>query len=166
MKEKKVYLALGSNLGNTEKNIEAALNLLEKEPEITLLKKSSYWQTEPQGDKNQAWYTNIVAVILCNNLYPYILLEKIQKIEYLLGRERIEGNRNAPRTLDIDILDFENVKSYDEKLILPHPRMFSRAFVLVPLAEIEADYSYNNQNIQEYLKEIDYKIEGKKIFQK
>ncbi len=164
-KEKLFYLGFGGNIGDPELNITQAIDLLEKSIDIKLVAKSSFWRTEPQGDKNQPWYVNAVVCFSYENLSPHLLLEKIAEVEYNLGRERVVGNQNAARTIDIDILDFSGIILDENNLTLPHPRMFSRAFVLVPLHEIASDFEYNGKNISAYLDEIEYTLDGKKIYQ-
>ncbi len=163
--KRKIYLAFGSNLGNSEENINCAIELICNQLGLILEKKSSYWYTEPMGDKNQDWYVNVIVRFSSMNMEPYHLLEKLHEIEYALGRVRIVGNQNAARTIDIDILDFEGYSLDDNKLSLPHKRMFERAFVLVPLKEIEPSYAYKNKSIDEFLAEITYTVEDNKIFQ-
>ncbi len=165
-KQKIFYLGFGGNIGDPEVNIQQAIDLLQEILNIKLVAKSSFWRTEPQGDKNQPWYVNAVAAFSYENLSPHLLLEKIAKVEYNLGRERVEGNKNAARTIDIDILDFSGINLDEKNLTLPHPRMFSRAFVLVPLHEIASDFEYNGKNISAYLDEIDYTLDEKNIYQK
>ncbi len=161
----KVYLSFGGNIGNVEETIEKAILKLLENKDIRLSAKSSYWLTEPQGDKEQDWFVNCVIAFNLTEISPYLLLEKIKEIEYTFGRERIQGKQNAARTLDIDILDFASTKLNSKELVLPHPRMFDRAFVLVPLCEIAPEYTYNSKDIQSYLEAIEYKVENNKIFQ-
>ncbi len=162
-KEEIYYLAFGSNMGNRKEIIEKAIEMLEED--MVLINKSSYYLTEPWGDKNQDWFTNCVASFKAYNLAPYSLLEKIHKIEYTLHRVRDNTNRNAQRTIDIDILDAKHGKISGEDLTIPHERMFQRAFVLVPLKEIEPNYSHEGKNIDTLLAQIDYRIEEDRIYQ-
>ncbi len=159
------YLGFGSNMGDSKATIEKAVALLEKTLPACMLKQSSYWYTEPMGDKNQDWFTNCVTIFSAKSLLPHTALDKINEIEYILGRRRIEGNQNAPRTIDIDILDFDGQYIKDERLTLPHPRMFERAFVLVPLLEIAPKYAFNGKRAEDYLKQLTYSIDNKKIYQ-
>ena len=165
----KVYLSFGANLGDTVKTISSAIELLCNEKEIELIKQSSFWYTEPMGEKeeivNQNWYTNCVALFK-TNLVVEKLFEKIVDFELKLGRIREENKRNQSRTIDIDILDFNKKRLNTKDLILPHERMFKRAFVLIPLKEIEEEYTFENISIDEYLQKIKYTLDGKKIFQK
>ncbi len=166
----KVYLAFGGNIGNVDERIQMAINLLcakdSNSAKLELIGHSSYWYTEPfETGEEQEWFTNSVGVFHCA-ISPEELLEKVQDVELMLGRVREEGKINAARTIDIDILDYEDFECDTENLTLPHPRMFKRAFVLVPLQEIAPDYSKYGKNVDEYLSEIEYKVFRKSIFQK
>lgn len=130
---KRVYLSLGSNIGERAQNLERALRELEQE-QIQVVKRSSIYETEPQDVAQQPWFLNMV--VECEmRLFPLQLLSAIQRIEGGLGRVR-GAVRRGPRTIDIDILLFANVCMETPKLTIPHPRMFERRFVLEPLVEI------------------------------
>jgi 2-amino-4-hydroxy-6-hydroxymethyldihydropteridine diphosphokinase len=129
-----VYLGLGSNVGDTEKNLRKAIAALGKLGTIT--KTSSLYRTEPVGFVDQPWFLNQV-VCLETELLPKDLLEKTQEIENDLGRTR--EIHWGPRTLDIDILLYDNVVLETPELTIPHPHMHERRFVLEPLAEIAPD---------------------------
>jgi 2-amino-4-hydroxy-6-hydroxymethyldihydropteridine diphosphokinase len=127
-----VYLSLGSNLGDRAAHIEQALTLLGEEG-VRIVRRSSFYQTEPVEFQAQGWFLNI-AVEAETELMPRQLLRTIRFIEHELGRKRIV--RAGPRTVDIDILLYgANIVSAAE-LEIPHPRMTERRFVLVPMAEI------------------------------
>ncbi len=167
---KKVYIAFGGNIGNVEERIQTAITMLcsddKNSANLELISHSTFWFTEPVGtDEEQDWYTNSVAVFHCP-IEPHKLLEKTKEVEYLLGRVRVEGNQYAARTIDIDILDYEDFHCSDAELTLPHPRMFERAFVLIPLREIEPNYVFAGKSIDDFLSFIDYKVYRKSIFQK
>lgn len=126
------YIGIGSNLGNALQNARNAIDFLQKIPETSLDASSSFYKTAPVdacGDD----YVNAV-IRLKTALEPDKLLKELWKIENLLGRER--PFRNAPRTLDLDILLYDTDFIQTEHLTVPHPRMTERAFVLVPLHEI------------------------------
>jgi 2-amino-4-hydroxy-6-hydroxymethyldihydropteridine diphosphokinase len=128
----KVYLSLGSNLGDRALHIKKALKQLEEEGvHITL--RSSMYETEPVEFRKQGWFLNC-AVEAETELTPKQLLRVIRNIEKDLGRKRVV--RSGPRTLDIDILIYDDVLIRGEDLEIPHPRMAQRRFVLVPMAEI------------------------------
>lgn len=135
---KRVYLSLGSNVGQREENLERALLQLEDE-RIHILKRSSIYETEPQDVTEQPWFLNLT--VECETrLFPIQLLGVVQKIERDLGRARGAGSvRRGPRTIDIDILLFGNVRMETPGLTIPHPRMLDRRFVLEPLLEIGPD---------------------------
>jgi len=127
-----VYLSLGSNLGDRAAQIEGALSRL-NEKGVRIVKRSSFYETEPVEFLDQGWFLNI-AVEAETELTPPQLLSVILKVERELGRERIV--KSGPRTIDIDILLFDAETVHAEELEIPHPRMTERRFVLVPMAEI------------------------------
>lgn len=127
------YLSMGSNIGDRALMLREAAWNLAAHPDIRILAESSIYETEPWGLKEQPEYWNQVLEIE-TNLEPMALLKVCQGIENSLGRERII--RWGPRTIDIDILIYDNMISDTPELILPHPRMEERAFVLIPLREI------------------------------
>ena len=126
------YVALGANLGDPQAALRQALRDLEALPHTQLVRASSLYRTAPV-DSTGPDYINAVAE-LRTTLGPHELLAALQRIESAAGRER--PYRNAPRTLDLDILLYGDVRLDEPRLTLPHPRMYQRAFVLVPLAEI------------------------------
>jgi len=128
------YLGLGSNVGDREEYIEQAIFLLSKTPGIKVIKKSSNYETEPEGGQSdQPQFLN-AAVEVQTTLDPYKLLGIVQDTENALGREReVEW---GPRTIDIDILLYDNQVISDDKLQVPHPLLHERVFVLQPLSEI------------------------------
>lgn len=126
------YLSLGSNLGDRLANLEAGLAGLEKAG-MRCGRSSSLYQTEPVGFLDQPWFVNI-AVSVATCLPPGEMLRRCLEIERARGRTR--SRRNGPRTLDIDILLVGSLVMEEPGLIIPHPRMAQRRFVLEPLAEI------------------------------
>jgi 2-amino-4-hydroxy-6-hydroxymethyldihydropteridine diphosphokinase len=129
---KRVYLGLGSNMGDREAQIASALEALNT-PDLRLLRKSSLYETEPIGFKDQAWFLNMVAEFE-TDLFPKQLLHRMQKVEVSMGRVR--SIRNGPRTIDIDVLLYGNSVIKTEELEIPHPRYRERRFTLVPMAEL------------------------------
>jgi 2-amino-4-hydroxy-6-hydroxymethyldihydropteridine diphosphokinase len=129
-------IALGSNLGDSLTILKDALEILAESPSITLKKYSSWYQTAPVGPP-QPDYLNGCALLEVH-LTPQDLLETLLRIEAKFGRVRKE--RNGPRTLDLDLLLFDDLILDTPNLQVPHPRMRERAFVLVPLAEIAPDW--------------------------
>jgi 2-amino-4-hydroxy-6-hydroxymethyldihydropteridine diphosphokinase len=130
-----VYLSLGSNVGNREHMLREALRLLEA-PDTHVRRISSVYETEPQDVKAQPWFLNLVLEIE-TSLFPMQLLARTQKIERQLGRKR--GLPKGPRTIDIDILLVGSSVIDLPNLVVPHPRMAARRFVLEPLAELAPD---------------------------
>lgn len=128
----KAYIGLGSNLGESENFLALALADLRQAAAITTVKCSSFYRSSPV-DSSGPDYVNAV-VFIETTLSSMELLQLLQKIELAHGRER--PYRNAPRTLDLDVLLFNNEESQDPVLTLPHPRMHLRAFVLEPLQEL------------------------------
>lgn len=129
------YIALGSNLGDKKANLVQALKLL-RERGIDIVQVSSFLDTAPYGVVDQPQFLNAVCCVQ-TNLTPKQLLKTLLDIELTMGRVRLRhwGERN----IDLDLLLYENVILKTDDLILPHPDMQNRDFVLVPLAEIAAD---------------------------
>jgi 2-amino-4-hydroxy-6-hydroxymethyldihydropteridine diphosphokinase len=130
----KTYLSAGSNLGNPKANLEFSLNELENAG--TVLQKSMYFETEPVGFTKQPWFLNL-AIEFETRLTPIELLHLCLNIENSRARKR--SFPNAPRTLDLDILFYGNAIIRQSNLIIPHPRLADRKFVLEPLAQIAPD---------------------------
>ncbi len=137
MKDSKVFLSLGSNLGDRKKNLLRCIEYLRS---ISKIKKiSSIYETKPfKVEIKQDDFLNLVVEIVYKNS-PYDLLENISIIEKKLGRVRSE-KKNEPREIDIDILFFDDLVLDEKKLILPHPRFSERLFVLDPLNEIASEF--------------------------
>ncbi len=128
---KRVYLSLGSNMGEREANLKAAIESLAALGKITAI--SSLYETEPVEFAAQPWFLNCVVELETEKM-PRQLLAAILDIEKRLGRRRVQ--KKGPRTLDIDILFFGNSTVKTKGLTIPHPAMQERRFVLEPLAEI------------------------------
>jgi 2-amino-4-hydroxy-6-hydroxymethyldihydropteridine diphosphokinase len=127
------FVALGSNLGDPEKNVRRAIAALAELPQSQLVCSSSLYRTAPVDAADQPDFINAVAQ-MSTELAPQALLAALLEIESRFGRER--SFRNAPRTLDLDLLLYDAQHMSEPGLALPHPRMHLRAFVLVPLLEI------------------------------
>ncbi|MDR1050501.1 MAG: 2-amino-4-hydroxy-6-hydroxymethyldihydropteridine diphosphokinase [Deltaproteobacteria bacterium] len=127
-------VGLGGNMGDPQAMLERAVNLLRLRPELEVAGMSSTWKTEPVGgNPGQDWFYNRVAVVH-TDIEPIPLLRLLIDIEGLLGRVRVE--RWGPRLIDLDLL-FRDQQTLDApELVLPHPRLHERAFVLHPLAEV------------------------------
>lgn len=127
-----VYLSLGSNLGDREAQLRAAIAALGPAA-VKIIKVSSFYETEPVDYLDQPWFLNSV-VQAETDLAPLDLLHTLQSIEARLGGKKLF--RNGPRKLDLDILLYADLSIRDPELEIPHPRLLSRRFVLAPLAEI------------------------------
>ncbi len=133
----KVFIGLGSNLGDRKKNIQTAVNLLEKEKKIEIIKQSKIIETEPYGNLNQPDFLNCVVEVQ-TDLNPEHLLEICHKIENELGRIRKE--KWGPRTIDLDILFIDDYVIRTPDLVVPHPEVHLRRFVLTSMVEIAPDF--------------------------
>ncbi|MBO7451954.1 MAG: 2-amino-4-hydroxy-6-hydroxymethyldihydropteridine diphosphokinase [Clostridiales bacterium] len=131
---KKVFMSLGSNIGDREDNLVSAVRMLRDSGHIEDIKASSIYVTEPVGYADQDDFYNICISFL-TDLKPLELLDLSQSIENEL--KRVRTIKNGPRTIDLDILLFGDEKINDKRLIVPHERMFQRAFVLIPLSELK-----------------------------
>lgn len=127
------YIGLGANLDDPAAQVELALDELARLPQSRLAGRSSLYASAPVGYADQPDFINAVAA-LETELSPRALLEAMLGIEHHHGRNRTF--RNAPRTLDLDLLLYGDAHFHEENLTLPHPRMHERAFVLLPLLEI------------------------------
>lgn len=130
----RAYVALGANLGDAQAAITGALAALDGLPQTRLVARSSLYRSAPV-DAGGPDFINAVAAI-DTALAPIELLDELQRLELVAGRER--PYRNAPRTLDLDLLLYGDARIDEPRLVVPHPRMHERAFVLLPLAEIAA----------------------------
>ena len=133
------YLCAGSNIGDRVSYLQQANNLLKDVENTTVLASSSIYETEPVGYKDQEWFANAVLKIE-TNLSPQALLNECMRIEKQLGRNRASEKRWGPRTIDLDILFYDDKIISEESLQIPHPRMHKRAYALVPLLELDPDF--------------------------
>ncbi|MET0958945.1 MAG: 2-amino-4-hydroxy-6-hydroxymethyldihydropteridine diphosphokinase [Psychrobacillus psychrotolerans] len=131
-----VFISLGSNIGNRFEYLQQAVRLLQQVEGVNVVKVSSVYETDPVGYEDQAAFLNMVVEIetLCS---PHEILKKCNEIEAQLGRTR--EIHWGPRTVDLDILLYNKENMKTEDLIIPHPRMMERGFVLIPLVELQAD---------------------------
>ncbi len=134
--KQKAFIGAGSNQGDKVQNINRALELLNSNPAVSLLKVASLYKTEPVGYTQQDWFVNTVAEIE-TSLNPRELLDLLMSIERKMGRRRLI--RWGPRNIDLDILLYDTLTIKEPDLEIPHPRLTERAFVVVPLAEIYPD---------------------------
>jgi len=136
LKKETVYLSFGSNIEDRKKYIEDAKKELLK-LKIDIVKQSSWYRTEPVGEKNQPWFLNQVVKIK-TSLAPLKLLFFVKNIETKLGR--VSRERGGPREIDIDILFYNTIQLNSHELVIPHQELQNRRFVLVPLAEIDPKF--------------------------
>lgn len=131
-------IALGGNVGDVRATFSAAIPAICEAATATLLARSSDYRTPPWGEHNQPAFIN-ACIEIDTSLGASALLSVLHAVERKFGRNRAEEKRWGPRTLDLDILAYDNTVIDTPELTLPHPRLFERAFVLVPLAEIAPD---------------------------
>jgi len=145
------YLGLGSNLGNRQRNLAQALELMSKKVEVQRI--SSIYETEPVGYEQQPLFLNLVCRV-STMLLPEELLGFLKEIENSLGRK--SSFRNAPRPIDIDILFYDDVVMESRELTIPHPRLAERAFVLMPLAEVASGLVHpaKRKTVEQLLQEL------------
>ena len=127
------YLGLGANLGDPRRQLSEALKLLNDAAEVEVTRVSAFYRNPPLGPADQPWYVNAAARVR-TRLGPEELLRLLQQVEAALGRVR--GERWGPRRLDLDLLLYNGEVIFAPDLVVPHPEMHRRGFVLVPLAEI------------------------------
>ena len=130
------YLGFGTNLGDRKKNLDRAIISLDSRPDLTILRTSGIYETEPWGMTDQPNFLNMVAEI-ATSISLGELLERVKKLEQDMGRE--DGPRFGPRLIDVDILMLEDQVVNQPDLQIPHASLHLRAFVLVPLAELAPD---------------------------
>lgn len=142
-------IALGGNLQQPERQVSKAIEVLAHTPGLTLLQASSLYATAPVGYDNQPDFINAVVQMATEIEAPH-LMQLLLEIEQQFGRER--PFPNAPRILDLDLLDYDGMQLDTPLLTLPHPRMHMRGFVVVPLAEIVPDFVLpSGQSVVEWL---------------
>ena len=132
-----VYLSLGSNIGDRVGYLQQATLLLKAIPEISVISTSSFYESEPWKMDSENWFVNAV-VQISTTLSPEKLLDECMRIEAQLGRKRTRGYQD--RTIDIDILFYDDLVIHTEALTIPHPHFHKRAFVMVPMLEIAQDF--------------------------
>ncbi|MBR0694678.1 2-amino-4-hydroxy-6-hydroxymethyldihydropteridine diphosphokinase [Bradyrhizobium lablabi] len=133
-----VLIALGGNVGDVRTTFRKAIANICGMAQAALLARSSDYSTPPWGEEDQASFIN-ACIEIETRLDPHALLFTLHKIETKFGRDRASEPRWGPRTLDLDLIAYDDVTLAKADLTLPHPRLFERAFVLVPLAEIVPD---------------------------
>ncbi len=148
MKEHIVYLALGSNLGDRLANLKEAIAALT--PQMEVKAKSQVYETPPWGYADQPKFLNQV-IRVKTYLDPEPLLKHLKRLEVALGRK--ESVPNGPRLIDIDILFYDELVLYSPMLVIPHPRLHERAFILVPLMDLDPELVHptNKKSVREML---------------
>ena len=159
----KAYLSIGTNIGEREQNLQDAVSMLIAHEAITVTAVSSIYETAAVGYTEQADFLNIALSLTTSLSAPELLLE-CQRIENDLGRVR--EFRWGPRIIDVDILLYNNENYATESLIIPHPRMYERAFVLVPLKEIMVQKCDMLEDVQNAYETFDIEKEGVKLWKK
>lgn len=158
-----VYLGVGSNLGDRKANLMAARQGLAALPQTSLLRNARIYETRPVGGPTgQSPFLNSVSLV-DTTLAPFDLLTEIQRLERGIGRRReLEKVRWGPRIIDIDILLWDDMVIDHGELVVPHPRLATRAFALLPLADLDPDLLHPTleRTVAELLERIDLKNEG------
>jgi 2-amino-4-hydroxy-6-hydroxymethyldihydropteridine diphosphokinase len=147
-------IALGGNVGDVRASLDRAVAMLGERGDIRLTARSSDYRTPPWGVTDQPPFVNAV-VAAETALSPQQLLARAHDIERALGRDRAHEKHWGPRPIDIDILAYDNAALDEPDLTLPHPRLFERAFVLVPLAEIAPDRVIAGIRVRDALARVD-----------
>jgi 2-amino-4-hydroxy-6-hydroxymethyldihydropteridine diphosphokinase len=147
-------LALGGNVGDARAALDSAVRRLCDGTQVRLLARSSDYRTPPWGVADQGPFVNLCLAV-ATALPPHALLERALEVERMHGRDRQRERRWGPRPVDIDILAYDDITLNEPGLTLPHPRLFERAFVLVPLAEIAPDRVIAGVKVRDALARLD-----------
>ena len=147
-------VALGGNLGNVRDTIDRAVAVFCEGQRVRLLARSSDYRTNPWGVEDQPPFVN-ACIAVETRLSPRALLAHAQAVERALGRERSKERRWGPRQIDIDLIAYDDVALEDPDLTLPHPQLFTRAFVLVPLTEIAPERLIAGRRVRDALAQLD-----------
>jgi 2-amino-4-hydroxy-6-hydroxymethyldihydropteridine diphosphokinase len=146
-------LGLGGNVGDVRATLDAAVARFAGGAEVRLTARSSDYSTPPWGVTDQPPFINC-AIAVETSLRPRALLDRALSVERALGRDRSREERWGPRTIDIDLLACGDLSLNEPDLVLPHPRLFERAFVLVPLAEIAPDRLIAGRRVSDALAQV------------
>src|SRR5882757_904926 len=146
-------LALGGNVGEVRETIDRAIAMLCEGNGLRLTARSSDYSTPPWGVADQPPFVNL-CIAVETSLTPHALLARAQAVESALGRDRANERRWGPRPVDIDLIACDDLACTTPELTLPHPRLFERAFVLVPLAEIVPDRLIAGRSVAAALAEL------------
>ncbi len=147
-------VALGGNVGDVRDTLDRAVAMLCDGSDMRLRARSSDYRTPPWGVEDQPPFVNL-AIAVDTSLTPHALLARAQAVEHALGRERTKERRWGPRPVDIDLIAYDDLALETPDLTLPHPRLFERAFVLVPLAEIAPERVIAGIKVRDALARID-----------
>jgi 2-amino-4-hydroxy-6-hydroxymethyldihydropteridine diphosphokinase len=150
------FIALGGNVGDVQATFERAIAMLCDGAAVHLLTRSSDYRTPPWGVVDQPAFIN-AAIAVATSLSPHELLIRAKTTERALGRGPAHERHWGPRLIDLDILAYDDIELHDPDLTLPHPYMFERAFVLVPLTEIAPDRIITGIRIRDALARVDAK---------
>ena len=163
----RIFVGLGSNAKDATDRLDQAETAIYRLAGVRLAAKSMTYHTEPQGYKDQPWFFNKVIKVLLEHFWtPQSFLLALLNIEKQLGRVRqADGLRFGPRTIDIDLLLFGEKRISTPCCCVPHPRMLCRAFVLVPLLEIEPEIWIDGISARAALGLLNYHLDGVKIYQ-
>lgn len=134
-----VYLSLGSNLGDRLGYLQQAASIIGAMDDVSIIATSSFYESEPWQMNTENWFVNAI-IQISTSIPPDKLLEECQRIETQLGRKRNNSNGYTDRTIDIDILFYDNMILNTDNLIIPHSFFHRRAFLLVPMLEIAQDF--------------------------
>ena len=148
----RAYLALGGNVGDVEQAFRTSLAALRAHTHVSVLKESAIYRTPPWGKTDQPDFLNMAAEIE-TDLCAHDLLDLCLTIERTSGRVREE--RWGPRTIDLDIIAFDDQTIADERLTVPHPHAHERAFVLAPMADLAPDLMIAGKSVREWLAQVD-----------
>lgn len=148
------FVALGGNVGDVRSTFRRAIALLCDGSAVRLTARSSDYRTPPWGITDQPPFVNAI-IDITTSLSPHELLARAEQCERALGRDRSRERRWGPRSIDIDLLAYDDLVLHDPHLILPHPHLFERAFVLVPLAEIVPERVIAGVRVRDALEGVD-----------
>ena len=154
MKDWDAIIALGSNIGDKVANVESARELLCSSPanEVSIVAASRIYKTPPWGITDQDWFVN-ACMSVKTSLGPHELLRRCLAVEQVMGRRRAE--KWGPRLIDLDVLVYRGVEVADDELVLPHPHITERAFVLIPMREVAPDLVLKGRSVGEWAEAID-----------
>jgi 2-amino-4-hydroxy-6-hydroxymethyldihydropteridine diphosphokinase len=148
------FVALGGNVGDVRSTFRRAIALLCDRTAVRLTARSSDYRTPPWGVADQPPFVNAV-IGITTSLSPHELLARAEQCERALGRDRSHERHWGPRSIDIDLLAYDNLVLSSPDLVLPHPHLFERAFVLVPLAEIARERVIAGIRVRDALERVD-----------